>query len=190
MPPMSAADWFRDIPWSDVPSEIQGHLEPSLPARPSPKLLGGSTKLAKLAEERRRKAASEVKEAPSPASTSALSSLDRLSKPREVAKENETPEPRPEPKKYPIRKKREPTPPPKEPTPPPPEPEEELPDLRASPTEFGMTLSTSPTNGIHGPQMTLKDMLGDSKDEDDPFKGPSPDDVVFKAQGHSKGMNK
>ncbi|KAI6895472.1 elongation factor EF-1 alpha subunit [Hortaea werneckii] len=190
MPPMSAADWFRDIPWSDVPSEIQGYLEPSLPARPSPQLLGGSTKLAKLAEERRRKAASETKEAPPPASTSALSSLDRLSKPREAAKENEVPEPRPEPKKYPIRKKREPTPPPKEPTPPPPpEPEEELPDLRASPTEFGMTLSTSPTNGIHGPQMTLKDMLGDSKDADDPFKGPSPDDVVFKAQGHSKGMN-
>ncbi|KAI7565991.1 elongation factor EF-1 alpha subunit [Hortaea werneckii] len=132
MPPMSAADWFRDVPWSNVPSEIQGHLEPSLPARPSPKLLGGSTKLAKLAEERRRKAASETKEAPSPASTSALSSLDRLSKPREVTKENEIPEPRPEPKKYPIRKKREPTPPPKEPTPPPPEPEEELPDLRAS----------------------------------------------------------
>ncbi|KAI7537583.1 elongation factor EF-1 alpha subunit, partial [Hortaea werneckii] len=157
--------------------------------RPSPKLLGGSTKLAKLAEERRRKAASETKEAPSPASTSALSSLDRLSKPREASKENETPEPKPEPKKYPIRKKREPTPPPKEPTPPPPEPEEELPDLRASPTEFGMTLSTSPTNGIHGPQMTLKDMLGDSKDAEDPFKGPSPDDVVFKAQGHSKGMN-
>ncbi|KAI6810375.1 elongation factor EF-1 alpha subunit [Hortaea werneckii] len=161
MPPMSVADWFRDIPWSDVPSEIQGHLEPSLPARPSPKLLGGSTKLAKLAEERRRKAASEAKEAPSPASTSALGSLDRLSKPKEGAKENETPEPRPEPKKYPIRKKREPTPPPKEPTPPPPESEEELPDLRASPTEFGMTLSTSPTNGIHAPQMTLKDMLGD-----------------------------
>ncbi|KAI7601242.1 hypothetical protein KC346_g12909, partial [Hortaea werneckii] len=132
MPAMSAADWFRDVPWSDVPSEIQGHLEPSLPARPSPKLLGGSTKLAKLAEERRRKAASETKEAPSPASSSALSSLDRLSKPREVAKENESPQPRPEPKKYPIRKKREPTPPPKEPTPPPPEPEEELPDLRAS----------------------------------------------------------
>ncbi|KAI6802018.1 elongation factor EF-1 alpha subunit [Hortaea werneckii] len=190
MPPMSAADWFRDIPWSDVPSEIQGHLEPSLPARPSPKLLGGSTKLAKLAEERRRKAASETKEAPSPASTSALSSLDRLSKPKEVSKENETPEPRPEPKKYPIRKKREPTPPPKEPTPPPAEPEEELPDLRASPTEFGMTLFTSPMNGIHAPQMTLKDMLGDCRDTDDPFKGPSPDDVVFKAQGHSKGMNK
>ncbi|RMY44612.1 hypothetical protein D0865_10442 [Hortaea werneckii] len=177
MPPMSAAEWFRDIPWSDVPSEIQGYLEPSLPARPSPKLLGGSTKLAKLAEERRRKAASETKETPSPASISALSSLDRLSKPREAAKENETPEPRPEPKKYPIRKKREPTPPPKEPTPPPPEPEEELPDLRASPTQFGMTLSNSPTNGIHCPQMTLKDMLGDSKDAEDPFKGPSPDDV-------------
>ncbi|KAI7517524.1 hypothetical protein KC331_g21658, partial [Hortaea werneckii] len=84
----------------------------------------------------------------------ALSSLDRLSKPREAAKENENPEPRPEPKKYPIRKKREPTPPPKEPTPPPPEPEEELPDLRASPTEFGMTLSTSPTNGTHGKQQS------------------------------------
>ncbi|KAI7285752.1 elongation factor EF-1 alpha subunit [Hortaea werneckii] len=189
MPPMSVADWFRDVPWSNVPSEVQGHLEPSVPARPSPKLLGGSTKLAKLAEERRRKAANETKEAPSPASTSALSSLDRLSKPREVTKENTIPEPRPEPKKYPIRKKREPTPPPKEPTPPPPEPEEDLPDLRASPTKFGMTLSTSLTNGIHAPRMTLSDMLGDSKDTEDPFKGLSPDDVVFKAQGHSKGMN-
>jgi len=182
MPPMSARDWFLDVPWTNVPAEMAGDLV--APARSMPKLLGGSSKLAKLAEERRKKAAA----AAAPATNGALSSLDRLSKPKD-AKENEAPLPKAEPKKYPIRKKREPTPPPKEPSPPPPEPEEEKPDLRASPTEFGRTLSISPPYGHNTRNMTLKDMLG-SEVAEDPFKGPSPDDTVLRAQQYSKGLAK
>jgi elongation factor 1 alpha-like protein len=187
MPPTSAADWFRDVPWHNVPAEMHGLLAPSQPEMPRPKLLGGSSKLAKLAEERRKKAAAAA-EGPAITTNGALSSLDRLSRPKEV-NENEDPAPKPEPKKYPIRKKREPTPPPREPTPPPAPPEEEKPDLRASPSQFGWTLSTSPPSTHAPPQMTLKDMVG-SEVELDSFKGPSPDDVVIRAQQHSKGLNK
>lgn len=190
MPPVSAADWFQGTPWNAIPSAVEGCLVPAEPTRPMPKLLGGSSKLVKLAEERRRKAAAATANEPSsPAANPALSSLDRLSKFKD-SKENETPVPKAEPKKYPMRKKREPTPPPKEPSPPPPEPEEEKPDLRASPTSFGQALSTSPSQGRFSSNMTLGDMLGPEVSEDDPFKGPSPDDTVLRAQGHSKGLAK
>ncbi|KAK5125017.1 hypothetical protein LTR85_001208 [Meristemomyces frigidus] len=181
-----AADWFRDVPWTHIPPEMEGRIVPEEPAMPMPKLLGGSSKLAKLAEERREKAAAAANVAQIPAPNGVLSSLDRLSKPQDT-KENDTPQPKAEPKKYPIRKKREPTPPPKEPTPPPPEPEEEKPDLRASPTGFGRTLASSQLSGHRAASMTLKDMLG-SEITEDPFKGPSPDDTVLRAQQHSKGL--
>lgn len=182
--PMSAADWFRDTPWSQVPPHMEGDLVRAEAERPRPKLLGGSSKLAKLAEERRKRAAA----GPISAANGAPSALDRLGKSRDV-KENEQPAMSPEPKKYPIRKKKDPTPPPREPTPPPAEVEEERPDLRASPTEFGRTLSTSPAESLTATSMTLEDMFGRAI-EDDPFKGPSPDDHVRYAQQHSKGMGK
>ena len=188
MPPLSAMDWFRDVPWTHVPSCVVGHLIPSEPVRPRPKLLGGSSKLAKLAEERRKKAAAAANQPESSAPNGSLSALDRLSKSRD-GKENDVPMPKIEPKKYPIRKKPEPTPPPKEPTPPPPEAEEEKPDLRASPSAFGLTLSTNPPCGPNIATITLKDMLG-SEAADDPFQGPSPDDTVLRAQQHSKGLAK
>ncbi|KAK4549345.1 hypothetical protein LTR36_006342 [Oleoguttula mirabilis] len=176
MPPMSAADWFRDVPWTQIPPEMEGSIVPATPVIPRPKLLGGSSKLARLAEERRKKAVAAANVASPPVTNGASSSLDRLSRPKDT-KENEAPVPKVEPKRYPIRKKREPTPPPKEPTPPPPEPEEEeKPDLRASPTSFGRTLAASLPHSRYTPSMTLKDMLGSGVTED-PFKGPSPDDT-------------
>ena len=54
---LSRADWFRGVPWSDVPLDLQGDIVPAHPDLPRPRLLGGSSKLAKLAEERRKKAA-------------------------------------------------------------------------------------------------------------------------------------
>jgi elongation factor 1 alpha-like protein len=179
----SAADWFRGVQWLPAEQDI-----PFVKAPQSyrPKLLGGSSKLAKLAEERKKKAAAAASAGGS-TQNGALSSLDRLTKPKE-AKENETPSTQPEPRKYPIRKKREPTPPPREPTPPPVEPEEEKPDLRASPSAFGRTLSTILPAG-HRPNLSMTDMLG-SGPADDPFKGPSPDDTVQRAQQHSKGLAK
>lgn len=186
-PPISAADWFRDTPWSHVPSHMEGTLIRAEAERPRPRLLGGSSKLAKLAEERRKKAAAAT-EVPSSAPNGALSALDRLSKPKDT-KENALPSTTTEPRKYPIRKKRDPTPPPpREPTPPL-EPEEEQPDLRTTPTEFGRTLSTNPSQSSSAAIMTLGDVFG-SLTGDDPFKGPSPDDTVMQAQRNSKGLSK
>ncbi|KAK3705720.1 hypothetical protein LTR37_013163 [Vermiconidia calcicola] len=184
-PPLPAAAWFDGIPWSTVPPELEGYLIPVDPPRARSKLLGGSSKLAKLAEERRKKAASSQTAQPVP--DTRLSSLDRLSKPKDT-KENVLPQHmKQEPKKYPIRKKRELTPPPKEPSPPPEEePKEELPNLRASPTEFACTLSTPTSQAARASSMTLGDLFGSSTNEENTFKGPSPDDTILRAQQHSK----
>ncbi|KAK4896921.1 hypothetical protein LTR27_005168 [Elasticomyces elasticus] len=179
---LPAMNWFHDVPWT-LPFERQSRLVPAVPIY-RPRLLGGSSKLAKLAEERRKKAAAAA--AGGSSTDSDLRSLDRLTKPK-GSKENDVPSSVAEPRKYPIRKKREPTPPPKEPTPPPlPEPEEEKPDLRASPTAFARTLSANPMQRT-ATAPTLADLLGTEQTED-PFKGPSPDDTVLKAQQRSKGM--
>lgn len=162
---------------------MQGDITPAYPNVPRARLLGGSSKLAKLAEERRKKAAGAS--SPAPAPEGALSSLDRLSKPKDQS-ENLKPEPKAGPKKYPIRKKSEPAPAPKEPTPPPQEPVVEVPDLRASPTAFGRTLSSSPPQNAAA-DTALKELLGSISNED-PFKGPSPDDTVLRAQQNSKGL--
>ena len=177
------SDWFSGVPWSNVPPEMDGHIVPLCPDVPRPRLLGGSSKLAKLAEERRKKAATAS--SPASAPDGAPSSLDRLSKPKDP-KENVKPASKSEPKKYPIRKKSEPAPPPREPTPPLRDPNEELPNLRASPTEFGRTLSSSP-HQCSAADTALSELLG-SISKEDPFKGPSPDDAVMRAQQNSKGL--
>jgi elongation factor 1 alpha-like protein len=180
----SATDWFGNTPW--VPRNELIPLVASSQAH-RPRLLGGSSKLAKLAEERKKKAATAAASVPGSSTNGSLSSLDRLTKPK-AGKENETPLTQSEPRKYPIRKRREPTPPPREPTPAPVEPEEDVPDLRASPSTFGRTLSTSLPHE-NRPALSMRDMLG-CEPSDDPFKGPSPDDAVQRAQQHSKGLAK
>lgn len=188
---LRSSSQFTNIPWTNIPSHLQGHLIPSPACLKRPRLLGGSSKLAKLAEERRKKAAAAssptgtVQEVPN----GNFSSLDRLSKPKNAAKENAVPEPKVEPKKYPIRQKRESTPPPREPTPEPEEVKEEGPDLRASPTMFGRALSQGGMQSRGAAKMALGDLVGEQVPED-PFNGPSPDDAVWRAQGHSKGMAK
>ncbi|KAK4506761.1 hypothetical protein PRZ48_000494 [Zasmidium cellare] len=184
------AEWFKGVPWTNVPCEMIGQIVPAEPEPPRIKLLGGSSKLAKLAEERRKKAAAAAQPA-QPSETDSASSLDRLTKPKDV-KENVAPVPKAEPKKYAIRRKRSPTPPPKAPTPPPEEPKEQLPSLRSSPSAFGRALSSSSgqTNGTR--QMALQDLLGSSYSSS-PFEGPSPDDAVIqkaKAQQASNGLAK
>jgi elongation factor 1 alpha-like protein len=140
-----------------------------------------------LAEERRKKAA--VAQATPEAPNGALGSLERLTRPKD-AKENIAPPVKSEPRKYPIRQKREPTPPPKEPSPEPEEPKEELPDLRASPTAFGWALSTSPTENSTGTADAALDDMFRTTSGENPFKGPSPDDTVMRAQKLSKGLKK
>lgn len=173
---------------------MTGDLVPSQPQRPAPKLLGGSSKLAKLAEERRKKAEAS-RQGSTPTSTESetrktTSALDRLTLGKQTEqKENEAPVPAPEPRKYPTRKRREQTPPPPEPEPEPEEEKEQLPDLRAPPTAFGRAISTCPINGHLSNTMSLQDMLGSST-KADAFENPSPDDVVSRAQSGSKGLSK
>ncbi|KAK6442569.1 hypothetical protein LTR95_001192 [Oleoguttula sp. CCFEE 5521] len=175
--------WFRDVTWSHVPEAIVGDLIPSMGARS--RMLGGSSKLAKLAEERKRKA-----EAAKVAATA--SSLDHLTldgtHERSKGRPPDT-QPAAKTRKYPARRK-ESSPPPKLPEP---EPEQEvkeaLPDLRAPPTAFGHTLSKSYRNTDQRQTLQVHNILGSSTSPD-AFSGPSPDDVVTRAQGASRSSTK
>ena len=188
---MTGRDFFAGVPWTGVSQEMEGELVPAMPLRPMPKLLGGSSKLAKLAEERRRKAEAAKQEPVETEAKKAASALDRLTLGNKaVQKENNHPAEPAEPRKYPNRKKREPTPPPHEPEPEPEvEEQEELPNLKASPTDFGKTLSRSPFHGSLSSQMNLQDLLGSPADMD-AFNDPSPDDRVSHAQSGSRGLSK
>lgn len=185
--------WFANVSWSDVPAHMTGDLVPSQPQRPASKLLGGSSKLAKLAEERRKKAEA-ARQGPAQSieaeAKKTASALDRLTLGKSTwQKEDTSPAPAPEPRKYISRKRRESTPPPAEPEPEPEEEQEQLPDLRAPPTAFGRAISTCPITGNPNKPMTLQDMLG-SATKADAFQNPSPDDVVSRAQSGSKGLSK
>lgn len=187
MPPVSAADWFKDTPWRNVPAEKLGVLVPARPEHSVPRLLGGSSKLARLAEERRRKAAA-AQQAPQTPANDSISALDRLSKPKDT-KENARPPANEEPKKYPIRRRRSPTPPPRQPTPPPEEPKEILPDLKSSPTAFGHALASQEQASQRNKNIGLQDLFGSGYSLAS-FTGPSPDDTVLQAQQGSRGLNK
>lgn len=149
--------------------------------------------MAKLAEERRKKAEA-IRQGSAPSSTTdetkkAASALDRLTLGKSAdQEENSAPTP-PEPRKYPTRKRRESTPPPPEPEPEPEEEQEQLPDIKAPPTAFGRAISTCAITGRADRPMSLQDMLG-SAARTDAFQNPSPDDVVSRAQGGSKGLSK
>lgn len=187
-PSTSAADWFRGTPWTGVPASMLSTFTP-VQRLPQVKLLGGSSKLAKLAAERRKKAAAARNAQAPSAPADSLSSLERLSVSRD-AKENESPAQPPEPKKYPMRRKRSPTPPPRDPAPPPLEPEEDVPNLRSSPTAFAQALSTG-TGSVNGrSKMDLRDLFGPNTSNFKVFDGPSPDDTVIQRQQGSKGLNK
>lgn len=185
----SGANWFSGTPWTNVSPHIVGHIVSIEAPIPRLRLLGGSSKLAKLAEERRRKAAEGTTQTPQDKPQEASSSLDRLSKPKET-KENHPPGMKAEQKKYPIRRKKSPTPPPpSSPSPPPEEPQEDLPDLRISPTAFGRTLSRGSDRSRGQRRMSMQAVFGPSYTPGS-FDGPSPDDTVLKAQERSKGLNK
>lgn len=167
---------------------MQADLVPAYPRAERPGLLGGSSKLAKLAEERRKKAAAAA-HSPSSEASKPTSLLDKLGKPQDESqqKENQAPQQR----SYPIRRKRSPTPPPKQPEPEPdvvPEEKKGV-DLRAGPSSFGQTLARSTHNMSEQMHMSIQDITHLGADTSF-FKGPSPDDVVQKAQSQGKGLNK
>ncbi|KAK1073932.1 hypothetical protein LTR74_001489 [Friedmanniomyces endolithicus] len=139
-------DWFRDVPWTLSP-ETQGHLVPAAPVY-RPRLLGGSSKLAKAAEERVKKAATTSAEGFT--ANGASSSLDRPTKPKEP-KENKASSTVDKPKNSPMREKRELTPPPWSGL------EAEKPDLRAQPTAFARpTKSKQPADSLAKKTEALK----------------------------------
>ena len=186
--------WFTNVSWSSVPGDLVGNLVPAEPMRPAPKLLGGSSKLAKLAEERRKKAEAIRQGSAQPSVESetkkTTSALDRLTLGNSSdQKENAATIPPPEPRKYVARKRKESTPPPPEPEPEPVEDQEPLPDLRAPPTAFGRAMTTCHASANPNAPMSIQDMLG-SAGKTEAFQNPSPDDVVSRAQGGSKGLSK
>ncbi|KAK6434657.1 hypothetical protein LTR95_009155, partial [Oleoguttula sp. CCFEE 5521] len=175
--------WFRDVTWSHIPEAIVGDLMP--PMYRQPRFLGGSSKLAKLAEERKRKAeAAKV--------AASASSLDHLTLDGTHEQSKGRPpdtQPAAKTRKYPARRK-ESSPPPRQPEPEPVEQVKEvLPDLRAPPTAFGHTLSKSSRNTDQRQTLQVRNILGSSTSPD-AFSGPSPDDVVTRAQGASRSSTK
>lgn len=191
---LPADQWFDNVSWSRVAPDMSATLVPAYP-RPVEKLLGGSSKLARLAEERRKKAEAvkaELKDKTNEADVNtALSSLDRLalSKRKELhgaTSETATPPPR---KQY-VKKKREQSPPPPAPEPEPEAPtEEEVVSLRAKPSSFARTLATGTSSNTKGQNMSLQDLLG-APVSSDVFSKPSPDDLARQAQSQSKGLNR
>ena len=216
----SAADFFKDSPWLDIPKDRQAEIliEPLVPPG---RLLGGSSrqesgppksKLAAFAAARK-KENQEIKDAQSKTSSVAL--LDKLnlksSKPDSTRAPNQDStylkkryqaEVEPTPKKYPSQQRRTSISPSVEPkfTEPPISatttevtvnvPVKTVPF--ASPSVFAKAMfGSSAVDGghstrlIHSSFLTISSNAGNANL--DAFAGPSPDDVVLKAQGSAKG---
>jgi len=204
---MNATEWFRDVPWYNLPPSMSGRLLE--PVRPPLRLLGGSapagktSKLAALAAARKKKEA-EAKENTVPSNSTSL--LDRLStKPASQANSVSTPQPAtPSEKTFPIRKRKSPSPPvmlqDRKPSSPglrqqsqlPQEPSQNAQYLRSDPSIFAQTMcgkpSKPPEPAPHFANDLSSTLLGsqDYSQANNPFAGPSPDDVVTQAQ--AKGV--
>ncbi|KAF2858686.1 hypothetical protein K470DRAFT_283131 [Piedraia hortae CBS 480.64] len=148
-------------------------------------MLGGSSKLSKLAEERRKKA-----ESAQSAQAPGLNSLDRLIKAQGGDEAKQQPSSI-RLRKIPLRPKHRTAAP--ETLPYDSEKPEEKPQdtsmLRASPTAFGRFISLPVKEHKALPQITLKDVTGCEVDIK-PFLDPSPDTIVLQAQKKRKGITK
>jgi len=200
---MDPAEWFRDVPWFNLPPNLSSRIVE--PARPSLRMLGGSaptgkpSKLAALAAARKKKEA-EATENQKPTGTASL--LERLG-PKPATSKIETPSLeglKISEKTYPVRKRKSPSPPPPVEERRPSAPEKQDPveepkptqNLRTNPSIFAKTMigARQGSKGLssdfsHNLQSAL---YGSSYDhtETNPFSGPSPDDVVTQAQ--AKGL--
>lgn len=219
----SAADFFADTPWLNVPQERLANILIE-PVFPRGGLLGGSaaakpqSKLAALAAARK-KAAEDKKRGAEPEQSSggdglgdgtgSTALLDRLNalkvgKPGDQDGANQTlSTTKPASRAYPKRQKLEepePEPQPPEPEPAPTEPEKPqgptVEELSAPPSIFASTMLGSSSKASKPRPAATTDSLApfslpyphDSKQTNDPFAGPSPDDIVIKAQ--SKGSQR
>lgn len=198
-----ATTFFWDTPWGNVPRHRLGPITVE-PRYLGGGLLGGSSKLAALAAKRKQKqeeAASAAKAGDTKAETDkAVALLDKLS----VKGKDPTPfirggvcEPQRRPvQRYPARK-RSPSPPPAEPeveeaSLEPAQPAIEFLDLRAKPSMFASTLcgtedQVRKRQKLEVSSFPLPYTTFQGYSEAKPFAGPSPDDIVLRAQARGAG---
>jgi elongation factor 1 alpha-like protein len=201
---VSVTDFFFDTPWCHVPKERLGTISVQ-PLLPRGRLLGGSSKPSKLAAlaAARKKKQEEAKIAstqPAPSeekseADKAVSLLDRLNVKEKDANATmqssdggEVPSREPVAKRYPL-KKRATSPELVETKVEEDEPMEEqvllpeFPDIRTGPSTFASTLCGR--NGSSANQNSSFASISpfpNSRDLMQAFKGPSPDDIVLRAQ--------
>lgn len=226
--PLRATDYFRDSPWLNVPMERRAEIIIE-PLYPRGRLLGGSpaessqkvSKLAALAAARKKKQNVEATITTSKLQSSTpVTLLDKLSgirKPNESAAKRsmevnhnskpstssgEQPPRGIQERKYPIRKRKSPSPPPinhtpiEEDTDPMDVEPHSLAPIVGSPSSFARTM-LGPS--LSSPESAGKDLVSFeiffspvyaselNPAESNPFAGPSPDDIVANAQ-NSKGL--
>ncbi|KEQ99416.1 hypothetical protein AUEXF2481DRAFT_76042 [Aureobasidium subglaciale EXF-2481] len=214
------ANFFKGIPWFNVPEERVGCIVAEQ-FRPPLRMLGGTGKPSKLAalaaarkkKEADQKAAAEAGQTEKPAGVASL--MDRLgtrstqsasqenTKPGDAPKQQET-------RSFPIRKRKSPSPPPPiedrrpaapEPTTPQtPEPATNpIEHVRAGPSVFASTMCggssrrrPSHQDAIVLTQNILPAIYGQDANLANPnaFSGPSPDDIVMQAQAKASGAKK
>ena len=207
--PITATDFFRDTPWGNVPPHRLGEITVHS-LYPRGGLLGGSSKLAALAAARKKKQeAAKISSEESPQSgeaqsetDKAISLLDRLKvKEKEVpidgsqtkTRNDSLPERKSLLSKYPSRKKAPSPEPVEETTAESTEPEQAPPpidisNLRDGPSMFATTLcgsgaSAATKERLNSLALPVPHTTHPEFKKANPFAGPSPDDVVLRAQG-------
>ncbi|KAI5209856.1 hypothetical protein E4T39_00593 [Aureobasidium subglaciale] len=219
-PHSNPADFFKDIPWFNVPEERVGCIVAEQFRQPL-RMLGGTGKPSKLAalaaarkkKEADQKAAAEGGQAEKAAGVASL--MDRLGtrSAQSASQENTKPGDAPnqlDTRSFPIRKRKSPSPPPPvedrrpaapEPTTPQtPEPATKpVEHVRAGPSVFASTMCggssrrrPSHQDAIVLAQNILPAIYGQDANLANPtaFSGPSPDDIVMQAQAKASGAKK
>ncbi|KAH9210290.1 hypothetical protein DL95DRAFT_526392 [Leptodontidium sp. 2 PMI_412] len=206
--PFSYTDFFKDMPWLDVPQDRQAIL--IAPLYPRGGLLGGSSdgapkmsKLQALAASRKKKA----QEQKSGGNSGVEKPMETLSLNSSSGKEKGPSSPTKSTSRgFPIRKRKDsnehekatkPTHVERQPEPAPDVAVEETALDQAEPSAFANTMfsSSSPTTTTSRPYSSNLFSLPYSNTAAppttaDPFAGPSPDDVVIAAQSKAKGGSK
>jgi len=203
--PFSFADFFKDTPWFNIPTDRQAILIP--PSYPRGGLLGGSSdgapkvsKLQALAAARKKKA-QEQRSSDSTGVEKPMASMnikDNSQTGHLPASKESTHVQKPASRGFPLRKRKDSNPHEKTPKAPPTErePDQDNPESldiepldQATPSAFASTMfsnpSQPPTSQHPSSIFTLPYSATAAPTTTDPFAGPSPDDVVIAAQ--SKG---
>lgn len=212
----SVTEFFKDSPWLNVPIQRRGQILIE-PLYPRLRLLGGSSsttegkvsKLAALAAARRKKEADKPSEGQSTRQSSSVTLLDKLSTSKKAEAEIDTTttaasdslsgnskvndENIPgQVRRYPLRRKKSPTPPSSLPQEPPKEKEPEAQQMqdtttiKASPSMFARTVlggqAKEPPLAVLHTDFKLPYITDPDFTKSKAFTGPSPDDIVTNAQ--------